>query len=54
MSEFTFSSTLCACPGKYALCKCKQLHAMAIKLALDSSSSVRTVVSDVYAKLNMI
>ncbi|KAL6906108.1 hypothetical protein ACP4OV_003709 [Aristida adscensionis] len=54
MSEFTLSSTLCACAAKYAIIECKQLHTIAIKLALDSNSFVSTAVLDVYAKCNMI
>ncbi|CAL4896830.1 unnamed protein product [Urochloa decumbens] len=54
MSEFTLSSTLCACAAKFATTECKQLHAIAIKLALDSNSFVGTAVLDVYAKCNMI
>ncbi|XP_062201775.1 pentatricopeptide repeat-containing protein At5g04780, mitochondrial-like [Phragmites australis] len=54
MSEFTLSSTLCACAAKYATIECKQLHTIAIKLALDSNSFVGTAVLDVYAKCNMI
>ncbi|TVU50931.1 hypothetical protein EJB05_02329, partial [Eragrostis curvula] len=54
MSEFTLSSTLCACAAKYAITECTQLHAIAVKLALDSNSFVGTAVLDVYAKCNMI
>ncbi|KAL6642291.1 hypothetical protein ACP70R_020472 [Stipagrostis hirtigluma subsp. patula] len=54
MSEFTLSSTLCACAAKYAIIECQQLHTIAIKLALDSNSFVGTAVLDVYAKCNMI
>ncbi|PUZ63015.1 hypothetical protein GQ55_3G033900 [Panicum hallii var. hallii] len=54
MSEFTLSSTLCACAAKFATIECKQLHTIAIKLALDSNSFVGTAVLDVYAKCNMI
>jgi pentatricopeptide repeat protein len=54
MSEFTLSSTLCACAANFATIECKQLHAIAIKLALDSNSFVGTAVLDVYAKCNMI
>jgi hypothetical protein len=38
----------------YTFCKCKQLHAMALKLAMDSGGSVSTVAHDAYAKSNMI
>ncbi|KAF8657908.1 hypothetical protein HU200_059718 [Digitaria exilis] len=54
MSEFTLSSTLCACAARHASRGCKQLHTVAIKLALDSNSFVGTAVLDVYAKCNMI
>ncbi|CAL4974217.1 unnamed protein product [Urochloa decumbens] len=54
MSEFTLSSTLSACAAKFAAIECKQLHTIAIKLALDSNSFVATAVLDVYAKCNMI
>uniref|UniRef100_A0A0D9XX24 DYW domain-containing protein n=1 Tax=Leersia perrieri TaxID=77586 RepID=A0A0D9XX24_9ORYZ len=54
MTEFTLSSTLCACAAKYAIIECKQLHTIAIKLALDSNSFVGTAILDVYAKCNMI
>ncbi|CAL4947582.1 unnamed protein product [Urochloa decumbens] len=54
MSEFTLSSTLSACAAKFATIECKQLHTIAMKLALDSNSFVGTAVLDVYAKCNMI
>ncbi|KAJ1264803.1 hypothetical protein BS78_08G029500 [Paspalum vaginatum] len=54
MSEFTLSSTLSSCAAKHASIECKQLHTVAIKLALDSNSFVGTAVLDVYAKCNMI
>lgn len=54
MSEFTLSSTLCACAAKHATIECRQVHTIAIKLALDSNSFVGTAVLDVYAKCNMI
>lgn len=54
MSEFTLSSTICACAAKYAINECKQLHTIALKLALDSNSFVGTAILDVYAKCNMI
>lgn len=54
MNEFTLSSTLCVCAAKHANIECKQLHAIAIKLALDSNSFVGTAILDVYAKCNMI
>nr|POE86141.1 pentatricopeptide repeat-containing protein [Quercus suber] len=34
-SEFTVSSVLCACAAKCAMFECKQLHAFAIKAAMD-------------------
>ncbi|GJN13745.1 hypothetical protein PR202_gb00486 [Eleusine coracana subsp. coracana] len=54
MSEFTLSSTLCACAAKYAISECTQLHAVAYKLALDSNTFVGTAVLDAYAKCNMM
>jgi pentatricopeptide repeat protein len=54
MSEFTLSSTLCACAAEHATVECRQLHTIAIKLALDSNSFVGTAVLDVYAKCNVI
>lgn len=54
MSEFTLSSTLCACAAKYAIAECTQLHAIAIKLALHSNNFVGTALLDVYAKCNMM
>jgi pentatricopeptide repeat protein len=54
LSEFTLSSTLCACAAKYAITECIQLHVIAIKLAFNSYSFVGTAVLDVYAKCNMI
>jgi len=54
ISEFTLSSTLCACAAEHATIECRQLHTIAIKLALDSNSFVGTAVLDVYAKCNMI
>ena len=54
LSEFTISSVLCACAGKFALFECKQLHAFAIKLAMDSNVFVGTALLDVYAKCGFI
>ncbi|XP_037479337.1 pentatricopeptide repeat-containing protein At5g04780, mitochondrial-like [Triticum dicoccoides] len=54
LTKFTLSSTICACAAKYAINDCKQLHAIAIKLALDVNSFVGTAILDVYAKCNMI
>lgn len=54
MSEFTLSSILCACAAKFAITECKQLHALALKSAMDSNVFVGTAILDVYAKCNMI
>uniref|UniRef100_A0ACD5Y4N0 Uncharacterized protein n=1 Tax=Avena sativa TaxID=4498 RepID=A0ACD5Y4N0_AVESA len=54
LSEFTLSSTICACAAKYAINECRQLHTIALKLALDSNNFVGTAILDVYAKCNMI
>lgn len=53
-SEFTISSALCACAVRSALVESKQLHALSIKLAMDSNVFVGTAVLDVYAKCNLI
>ncbi|KAG6677611.1 hypothetical protein I3843_14G035500 [Carya illinoinensis] len=53
-SEFTLSSVLCACAAKCAVFECKQLHAFAIKAAMDSNVFVGTALLDVYAKCSMI
>ncbi|XP_077241315.1 pentatricopeptide repeat (PPR) superfamily protein [Tasmannia lanceolata] len=53
-SEFTLSSTLCACATKLAVVECKQLHAFGLKSALDSNVFVGTAILDVYAKCNLI
>lgn len=53
-SEFTMSSVLCACSAKLSVDECKQLHAMALKFAMDSNVFVGTSMLDVYAKCNMI
>lgn len=54
LSEFTVSSVLCACAGKFAIFECKQLHAFAIKMAMDSNVFVGTALLDVYAKCGFI
>jgi pentatricopeptide repeat protein len=53
-SEFTVSSVLCACAAKCAMFECKQLHAFAIKAAMDLNVFVGTALLDVYAKCNLI
>ncbi|XP_042512403.1 LOW QUALITY PROTEIN: pentatricopeptide repeat-containing protein At5g04780, mitochondrial-like [Macadamia integrifolia] len=52
-SEFTLSSILCACAAKLAVCESKQLHAFALKTAMNSNVFVGTAVLDVYAKCNL-
>ncbi|XP_010931098.1 pentatricopeptide repeat-containing protein At5g04780, mitochondrial [Elaeis guineensis] len=54
LSEFTLSSVLCACASRSAVIESKQLHALALKTAVDSNVFVGTAVLDVYAKCNMI
>ncbi|KAJ0976695.1 hypothetical protein J5N97_012169 [Dioscorea zingiberensis] len=54
VSEFTLSSVLCACAAKTAIVESRQLHALALKVAIDSNVYVGTAVLDVYAKCNMI
>uniref|UniRef100_A0A803QUS9 DYW domain-containing protein n=1 Tax=Cannabis sativa TaxID=3483 RepID=A0A803QUS9_CANSA len=53
-SEFTVSSVLCACAGKFAVFECKQLHAFAVKASMDSNVFVGTALLDVYAKCGFI
>lgn len=53
-SEFTISSILCACAASSAICESKQLHAFAIKTAVDSNVYVGTALLDVYAKCSYI
>lgn len=53
-SEFTVSSILCACAGRYSVFECKQLHAFAIKVSIDSNTFVGTALLDVYAKCGFI
>ncbi|XP_062087101.1 pentatricopeptide repeat-containing protein At5g04780, mitochondrial [Humulus lupulus] len=54
LSEFTVSSVLCACAGKFAVFECKQLHAFAVKASMDSNVFVGTALLDVYAKCGFI
>jgi len=54
LSEFTVSSVLCACAAKSAIFECKQLHAFAIKTAIDSNVYVGTALLDVYSKCNFM
>lgn len=54
MNEFTLSSVLCACAAKSAIFECKQLHAFAIKKAIDSNVYVGTALLDVYSKCNFM
>lgn len=53
-SEFTVSSVLCACAAKCAVLECKQLHALAVKLAMNLNVYVGTALLDVYAKSGLI
>ncbi|KAL6952259.1 hypothetical protein U1Q18_046139, partial [Sarracenia purpurea var. burkii] len=53
-SEFTVSSVLCACAAKFGVFECKQLHAFALKTAMDSNVFVGTALLDVYAKSGFI
>ncbi|KAJ7974874.1 Pentatricopeptide repeat-containing protein [Quillaja saponaria] len=53
-TEFTISSVLCACAAKDAVFQCAQLHAFAIKAALDLNVFVGTALIDVYAKCTLI
>ncbi|KAL6289230.1 hypothetical protein ACE6H2_006740 [Prunus campanulata] len=53
-SEFTVSSVLCACAAKCAVFECKQLHALAVKLAMNLNVYVGTALLDVYAKSGLI
>ncbi|KAJ8451375.1 hypothetical protein Cgig2_017766 [Carnegiea gigantea] len=54
LSEFTVSSVLCTCAAKSAISECKQLHAFAIKTAIDSNVYVGTALLDVYSKCNFM
>ncbi|WOL15454.1 pentatricopeptide repeat-containing protein [Canna indica] len=53
-SEFTLSSVLCACAAGCALMESQQLHALALKSAMDSNVFVGTAVLDVYTKCKMV
>ncbi|PQQ18653.1 hypothetical protein Pyn_28269 [Prunus yedoensis var. nudiflora] len=53
-SEFTISSVLCACAAKCAVFECKQLHALAVKLAMNLNVYVGTALLEVYAKSGLI
>ncbi|KAJ9159728.1 hypothetical protein P3X46_025207 [Hevea brasiliensis] len=53
-SEFTISSILCACAAKNDAFACKQLHAFAMKAAMDANGFVGTALLDVYAKSGLI
>ncbi|XP_052187989.1 pentatricopeptide repeat-containing protein At5g04780, mitochondrial [Diospyros lotus] len=53
-SEFTISGVLCACAAKCAVLECKQLHAFALKAAMDSNMFVATALLGVYAKSSFI
>lgn len=52
-SEFTLSSILCTCASNSAACESKQLHAFALKNAMDFNVFVGTALLDVYAKCNL-
>ncbi|CAI9091387.1 OLC1v1026408C1 [Oldenlandia corymbosa var. corymbosa] len=53
-SEFTISGVLCACAAKLALIECKQLHAFATKVSLETNIYVGTSLVDVYGKCSLI
>lgn len=53
-SEFTISGVLCASAAKLAVTECKQLHAFATKVLVESNVFVATGLLDVYAKCNLI
>ncbi|KAK2968167.1 hypothetical protein RJ640_018260 [Escallonia rubra] len=53
-SEFTMSGVLCACAAKSAVFECRQLHAVALKTAMDLNVFVGTALLDVCAKCNLI
>lgn len=53
-SEFTLSSVICACAAKLAVSECKQLHAFALKAAINSNVFVGTAIIDVYSKCYLI
>ncbi|KAK9757519.1 hypothetical protein RND81_01G167800 [Saponaria officinalis] len=54
LSEFTVSSVLCACAAKSGILECRQLHAFAVKKAIDSNVYVATALIDVYSKCNFM
>ncbi|XP_050210648.1 pentatricopeptide repeat-containing protein At5g04780, mitochondrial [Mercurialis annua] len=54
MSEFTVSSVICASAAKCDTFVCKQLHAFALKAAMDANVFVGTALVDVYAKSGLI
>ncbi|KAM0939787.1 putative tetratricopeptide-like helical domain superfamily, DYW domain-containing protein [Dioscorea sansibarensis] len=54
VTEFTLSSVLCACAAKGAIFESRQLHALALKIAMDSNVYVGTALLDVYGKCGMI
>ncbi|ONK77559.1 uncharacterized protein A4U43_C02F7840 [Asparagus officinalis] len=54
VTEFTISSVLCACASKCAILESKQLHALAIKNAVDANVYVGTAILDVYSKCCLI
>ncbi|KAM7279797.1 hypothetical protein ACFE04_006931 [Oxalis oulophora] len=53
-SEFTVSAIVCACAVKRDVLKCKQLHAFAIKVSVDSNMFVGNALLDVYAKCDLV
>ncbi|TQD77212.1 hypothetical protein C1H46_037269 [Malus baccata] len=53
-SEYTVSSVLCACAAKCAVFESKQLHALAVKLAMNLNVYVGTALLDVYTKSSLI
>lgn len=53
-SEYTLSSVICACAAKLAVSECKQLHAFALKAAINSNVFVGTAIIDVYSKCCLI
>ncbi|XP_039125421.1 pentatricopeptide repeat-containing protein At5g04780, mitochondrial [Dioscorea cayenensis subsp. rotundata] len=54
VTKFTLSSVLCACAAKGAILESRQLHALAVKIAVDSNVYVGTALLDVYGKCGMI
>ncbi|EEF46630.1 pentatricopeptide repeat-containing protein, putative [Ricinus communis] len=53
-SEFTVSTVLCASAAKSYTFVCKQLHAFAMKVAMDANVYISTALLDVYAKSGLI